>query len=132
RGAGGLASGQAAASRRLVQGVLRKGSDAAEGKIPSRTPQGKANEDVRIKRVAQPRRSRGPGNSGITPKRPKGRAAYSSVWGGRLGTPWIDCRSSPSLPATACTEQTLQKNRSWPASLTRPPSVRLAHALPQR
>src|SRR5215472_2441661 len=96
----------------LVQGVLRKGNDAAAGKIPSRTPQGKSNEDVRVKSVAHPRRSSGPGNSGITPKRPKGRAAYSSVGGGRLGTPWINSRSSPSLPATACTEQTLQKNSS--------------------
>jgi hypothetical protein len=112
--------------------VPRKGSEAAAGKIPSRTPQGKSNEDVRNKSVAHPRRSSEPGNSGITLKRPEGRAAYSSAWGGRPGTPWIDCRSSPSPPATACTVQTLQKNSSWPASLTRQPSVRLAHALPQR
>ena len=33
----------------LVQGALRKGNDAAAGKIPGRTPQGKSNEDVRVK-----------------------------------------------------------------------------------
>jgi hypothetical protein len=57
----------------LVQGVLRKGSDAAEwagpapGEIPGWTPQGKTNEDMRVIGLAHPEQSRdGPGNSDST------------------------------------------------------------------